>query len=49
MHKFLVRAYNSEDFTQTQENFARSHDCENVTFRNSAGGVFANNKAIPYS
>ena len=49
MHKFLVCAYNSKDFTQTQENFARSHDCETMTFRNSAGGVFVNNKAISYS
>ena len=39
MHKLLVCAY-SQDFTQTQENFARSHDCETVTFRNSDLYVF---------
>ena len=27
--------YNSQDFAQTQENFAQSHDRETVTFRNS--------------
>ena len=36
MHKFLVCAYKSQDFAQTQENFARSHDCETGTFKNSA-------------
>ena len=36
MHKFLVCAYNSKDFAQTQENFARSHDRETVTFRTPA-------------
>ena len=36
MHIFLVSAYNSQDFAQSQENFARSHDGETVTFRNSA-------------
>ena len=35
MHQFLLRAYNSQDFAQSQENFARSHDREIVTFRNS--------------
>ena len=35
MHKFLVWAYNSQDFAQTQENCARSHDRDTVTFRNS--------------
>ena len=35
MHKFLVSAYKSQDFGQSQENFARSHDPETVTFRNS--------------
>ena len=38
MHKFSVCAYNSQDFAQTPENFARSHDRVTVTFRNSAGG-----------
>ena len=36
MHKFWVCAYKSQDFAQGQENFARSHDRETVTFRNSA-------------
>ena len=49
MHKFLVCAYNSQYFTQTQENFDRSHDSETVTFRNSVGGVSVNNKVTPYS
>ena len=35
-HKFLVCAYNSQHFAQTQENVARSHDRATVTFRNSA-------------
>ena len=33
---FLVWVYTSQDFAQTQQNFARSHDRETVTFRNSA-------------
>ena len=35
MQKFLVSAYKSQDFAQSQENFARSHDRVTVTFRNS--------------
>ena len=35
MHKFLVCAYKSQDIAQSEENFARSHDRETVTFRNS--------------
>ena len=35
MQKFLVTAYKYQDFAQSQENFARTHDCETVTFRNS--------------
>ena len=35
MHKLWVSAYKSQDFAQGQENFARSHDRETVTFRNS--------------
>ena len=38
MHKSLVCAYNSQDFAQTPETFARSHDRVTVTFRNCAGG-----------
>ena len=34
IHNFLVCAYNSQDFAQIQENFARSHDRATVTFRN---------------
>ena len=36
IHKFLVCAYNSQDFAQTPENFAWSLDRKTVTFRNSA-------------
>ena len=32
---FLVWVYKSQDFTQTQQNIARSHDRETVTLRNS--------------
>ena len=35
MHTFLGCTYISQDFTLTQENFARSPDRETVTFRNS--------------
>ena len=35
MHISLDFAYNSQDFAQTQDNFARLHDRETVTFRNS--------------
>ena len=35
IHKFLVCAYKSWNFAQSQENFARSHDRVTVTFRNS--------------
>ena len=35
MHTFLGCTYNSQDFAETQENFAQSHDLETVTFRNS--------------
>ena len=34
IHDIFVCAFKSQDFTQSQENFARSHDCETVTFRN---------------
>ena len=36
MHKFLVCACKYQDFAQSQKFFARSHDRETVTFRNSA-------------
>ena len=39
MHKFLVGAYNSQDFAQTPEKFARSHNRETMTYRNSDGVV----------
>ena len=35
MHNFLVCACKSQDFTQSQKNFARSYDRETVTFKNS--------------
>ena len=35
MHIFLVSAYKSQDFAQSQKIFAWSHDRETVTFRNS--------------
>ena len=35
MHIFLVCAQKSRDFAQSQKFFARSHDRETVTFRNS--------------
>ena len=40
MNIFLACAYNYQDFAQTQENFARSHDRVTVTFRNSWYEVF---------
>ena len=39
MHKFLVCAYKSQDFAQSQKFFARSHDRETVNFRNSGWGL----------
>ena len=36
---FLVWVYKSQDFAQTQHNFARSHDRVTVTFRNSGHSV----------
>ena len=39
MHKFLVCACKYQDFAQSQKFFARSHDRETVTFRNSAQGL----------
>ena len=36
MHKSLVWACKTQDFAQSQTNFAWLHDCETVTFRNSA-------------
>ena len=35
MHQFLVCASKSQDFAQSQENFAPSYGRETVTFRNS--------------
>ena len=35
MHKFLVCPYKYRDSAQSHKNFARSHDHETVTFRNS--------------
>ena len=36
---FLVWVYTSQDFAQSQLNFARSHDRVTVTFRNSAATI----------
>ena len=36
MHNFFVCAYNYKDLRQSQENVVQTHDCETVTFRNSA-------------
>ena len=36
MHTFLVCACKYQDFARSQKYFARSHDRETVTFRNSA-------------
>ena len=44
MHKFLVCVYNSQDFAPTQENFARSHNRDTVTFRNSENILHQNTK-----
>ena len=38
INKFLVFVCKSQDFAQILKNFARSHDCMTVTFRNSASG-----------
>ena len=35
MHKFLAFACKSQDFAQSQKNFAPSHDGVTVSFRNS--------------
>ena len=35
MHEFLVCLCKSEDFAESQKKFARLHDLETVTFRNS--------------
>ena len=35
MHKLSVCAYKSQDFAQSEKNFAQLHDRETVTFRNS--------------
>ena len=37
--KNLVYACKSQDFAQSQKIFARSHDRETVTFRNSASSI----------
>ena len=40
LHTFLVCAYKSPDFAQSQKIFAQSHDCQTVTFRNSVTKLF---------
>ena len=39
VHTFLVCTDNSPYVAQTAENFARLHNCETVTFRNSVNRV----------
>ena len=46
---FLVWVYTSQDFAQTQQNFARSHDRETVTFRNSGCRVIGLTIAVVFS
>ena len=36
IHIFLVCAWKSQDFAQSQKNFVQSHDRETMTFRNSS-------------
>ena len=36
MHRFKVFTYKSQEFAQSQENLARSHNRETVKFRKSA-------------
>ena len=38
-----IWAYKSKDIAQSQENVARSHDCDTVIFRNSGEGVWGRN------
>ena len=40
MHKLLVCACKSQDFVQSKNKFARSHNRDTVTFRNSEFGYF---------
>ena len=35
IHLFWDCAYKSQDFSQSQGNFAQSHDCDTVTLRNT--------------
>ena len=52
VHTFLVCACISQDFAQSQKIFARSHDSETVTFRNSGKRItqllsyFMNDKGV---
>ena len=36
MHFFLDCVYKPQDFARCQKIFMQAHNCENVTFRNSA-------------
>ena len=40
IHDFFVCAFKSPDFEHSQENFARSHNHETVTFINSGKEIF---------
>ena len=44
---FPVCTYKSQNFAQSQLNFAPSHDGETVTFRNSASGEDQTIKVLP--
>ena len=39
MHKFLFCVFKSQDFTQSQKTFARSHNRETVNIKNSAEDI----------
>ena len=52
IHNFLVCACKYQDFAQSQQNSVRSHNRENVTFRNTAinllrcSDISSNNKTM---
>ena len=48
MHKFLVYVCKSQDFVQSQKNFARSHNRETVTLRNSGYAIWRRKKYANY-
>ena len=48
MQKSLVCAYNSQDFVQTPESFARLHNRATVTFTNSVTQLSFSSKSSKY-